>query len=49
MYDDDTGYELNDPKHPSFFDRMADYADLARKRERENPVLPPPVLQESDE
>lgn len=36
MYDDDTGYDLSDPKHPTFFDRMADQADLARKREKED-------------
>lgn len=49
MFDNDEGYELDDPKHSMFFERMVDYADLARKRERENPVLPPPVLQEADE
>ena len=29
-------YELDDPKHPTFYERMADYADLLRKRERED-------------
>ena len=34
--DEDCGYELADPKHPTFYERMADYADLLRKHERED-------------
>lgn len=35
MYDDDSGYELDDPKHPSFADRYADWTDTQRKRDKE--------------
>lgn len=31
----DTGYELDDPKHPAYVERIADWADLERKRRRE--------------
>ena len=34
--DNDTGYELNDPKHPTYYERYADYADYSRKRDKEN-------------
>ncbi len=33
---DDSGYDLDDPKHPTFHDRYADFADLQRKREKED-------------
>lgn len=33
--DEDCGYALDDPKHPTYRERMADAGDLARKRERE--------------
>lgn len=33
---DDSGYDLDDPKHPTFMDRMWEHADLMRKRERED-------------
>lgn len=49
MFDDGSGYDLGDPKHPSYYERHADAADHARKRARENPVLPPPAMQEPDE
>lgn len=29
---DSSGYEMDDPKHPSYYERMADRADLDRKR-----------------
>lgn len=35
---DDSGYDLNDPKHPTFHDRYAEFADLERKREKEQEV-----------
>jgi hypothetical protein len=34
--DDDTGYELDDPCHPTFHERYAEHADLMRKREKED-------------
>jgi hypothetical protein len=40
MYGDDSGYELNDPKHPTFHERYADWGDSLRKREREDaPII----------
>ena len=33
--DDDCGYELSDPKHPKFYERMAGAADHARKSAKE--------------
>lgn len=30
----DEGYDLDDPKHPTFRERMADWVDMARKREK---------------
>ncbi len=33
--DEDSGYELSDPKHPTFYERMADRADLDRKAVKE--------------
>jgi hypothetical protein len=38
---DDTGYDLDDPKHPTFHERYADYADLLRKREKESSLSEP--------
>ena len=29
-------YELDDPKHPTYRERMADWADAERKREKEH-------------
>jgi hypothetical protein len=31
----DCGYELSDPKHPTFHDRMAEYTDSLRKAHRQ--------------
>lgn len=31
--DDDCGYELNDPKHPTYAERMADAADISGDRD----------------
>jgi hypothetical protein len=36
VWDDESGYDLDDPKHPTFADRYADWADIQRKREKEN-------------
>lgn len=36
MWDDDAGYDRSDPKHPDFASMWLDYADTARKAEREN-------------
>lgn len=38
--DDDSGYDLNDPKHPTFPERMADHVDELRKREKEESPEP---------
>lgn len=35
MFDDETGYGLSDPKHPTYTERYAAYADDERKRRRE--------------
>jgi len=32
----DYGYELNDPKHPTYYERFANYADYTRKQVKEN-------------
>lgn len=32
---DDSGYELNDSKHPTFHERYADMANTERKRRKE--------------
>jgi hypothetical protein len=34
--DEDCGYELSDPKHPTFYDRMCEKADLERKQRKED-------------
>lgn len=35
-YDEyDSGYELSDPKHPTFYDCACDHADWQRKAEKE--------------
>jgi len=36
---EDDGYGLDDPKSPGYADRMWAYADMLRKREREDAVL----------
>ncbi len=36
-WDDDAGYDLNDPKHPTWSDRMADKADMYRSQRRDEP------------
>jgi hypothetical protein len=36
--DDDTGYELDDPKHPTYHDRMSEVWDSRDKTEPEVPV-----------
>lgn len=33
---DDTGYDLTDPKHPTYTERVVDYIDQIRKAEKEN-------------
>lgn len=33
---DESGYDLNDPKHPTYHERMSGWGDWARKRAREN-------------
>lgn len=37
-FDDESGYDPTDPKHPDYHERMSDVADDARKREREEGV-----------
>ena len=41
MWDDEAGYDYDDPKHPTYADRMFDLADMLRKAERENAGLTP--------
>ncbi len=36
MWDDESGYDLDDPKHPTFADRYADEADRRRKMAKED-------------
>lgn len=36
FFDDDSGYELDDPKHPTWAERMADRDDDERKRAKED-------------
>lgn len=36
---DDTGYELDDPKHPTFYERYAEWADRERKRMKEDEMF----------
>ena len=33
---DDTGYELDDPKHPTYHERTAAYVDFMRKVDKES-------------
>lgn len=40
MFDDESGYDLSDPKHPTYVERWSELADNARKAERENPPDP---------
>ena len=35
-WDDDSGYDLNDPKHPTYAERVFAASDNRRKRERED-------------
>jgi len=37
MWDDEAGYDYSDPKHPTYAERMYDYADQKRKEAKENP------------
>lgn len=39
MWDDEAGYDLDDPKHPTFADRYADWADQERKRRKEDALF----------
>lgn len=36
LFDDEAGYDRDDPKHPDWADAMADRADMDRKREKED-------------
>ena len=36
IFDDEAGYDLDDPKHPTYFDREAEEADRRRKIDRED-------------
>lgn len=36
MWDDEAGYDRDDPKHPDFADVLADRADMERKRMKED-------------
>jgi hypothetical protein len=36
-YDAYEAYDLTDPKHPTFYERFADRADVERKAAKENP------------
>jgi hypothetical protein len=36
MWDDEAGYDFDDPKHPTFADRAYEAADHARKAARES-------------
>lgn len=40
FWDDGAGYDIRDPKHPGYGDRMWSAADDARKADRENPEPP---------
>lgn len=46
---DESGYELGDPKHPTYRGRMADRADHDRKAARENPPEAPEIKEDEDE
>ena len=37
VWDDEVGYDTDDPKHPEYAERKADQADQERKRRREEP------------
>ena len=37
VWDDEVGYDTDDPKHPEYAERTADHADQERKRRREEP------------
>ena len=46
MSTDDSGYELDDPKHPTYRERMLEQADILREQLKENP--PTPAVQPDD-
>ena len=37
--DEDMGYERDDPKHPTYSERMADMADYLRERARDEAMF----------
>lgn len=37
--EDDCGYELDNPKSPTWAERMAEHADFLRKKRREDELL----------
>ena len=39
MWDDDAGYDRDDPKHPDWADAMADKADRERDLDARSPGL----------
>ena len=46
-WDDESGYDLDDPKHPTWLDRQHDAADLQNDYNKENPAVP--AIDESNE
>jgi len=38
VWDDEAGYDTDDPKHPEYAERKADQADYERKRRKEEPT-----------
>ena len=36
LWDDEAGYDRDDPKHPSFAEQWLDYVDEQRKREKKD-------------
>jgi hypothetical protein len=36
IWDDETGYDRSDPKHPGWYDAACDRADIDRKRAKED-------------
>lgn len=36
VWDDEAGYDYDDPKHPTFHERYADWGDTLRKRDKES-------------
>jgi hypothetical protein len=35
VFDDESGYSFDDPKHPEYFERFADWGDSMKKKLRE--------------